>query len=1086
MPILSWLIAALIGVSLYAGIHFLLHHIHTQQHQARKNLHLFFSLMCFFIVGFMAAELFAYQAASQQAYVEAYRWRANFALLTFTFWSWFVYSYTGVGLRTLVWALSLYSFVQLIPNILLPYGEFFDALPEITNLTLPWGEQIVTHVVNKMNFYGALLWSSLLLQLGYSFYAAICQYRNGQHHQGLMLFLGMLVCSTFIGQTLLVRIGALDFIPLAQFGFPSLVLVVSVALHQESRQRIQRIASILDHVPAVVYMKDTNGKYLMVNREYEILFNTKNAEMLGNTDESMFNQETAAIYREKDLQVLAQKKIVEFDEQIKYSDEVKRTYHTVKFPLFDHHNKAYAVCGISTDITDKRKTKDKLTQSESKFRTLFEAASDAIFIIHEGKIIDCNPKALAIFRSPREKLVGQSLANFSATSQYDGRSSLEHAKEKLVAALKGEPQFFEWRYELQDGTAFDAEVTLNRIELDGKVCIQGIVRDITARRRADEALHSIARGVSGQSGDRIFQQLVVQLSMLFEAKYAFVGVLDKSNKRQVNVIALSADGNIIDNYNYLLDNTPCENVVGQRTCSYPDKVQDLFPKDSMLKDMGLISYIGSPLFDANNTAIGLIVVMDIKPMNDVARLTSVLEIFAARAGAELERVKAEEHIRSLAFNDYLTSLSNRAALHEYIIALLEQLKEKSLAGAMLLIDLDHFKTINDALSHDVGDQVLKLVADRLRKTVSEQDFVARIGGDEFIVIISREQQAPLGDLAGYIAEKIVTALSEPLHLGNRILNIGASVGIVLFPQQGETEVDIMRRADMALYQAKNKGRGIIQFYQSAMQKHADDRLQIERGLRHAIEKDELTLHYQPQLNINGELIGAEALLRWTHSKLGQVPPDRFIPIAEETGLIHAIGHWVFHEACRQYNDWVNSNIPFTGHISVNVSAWQFAAPGFVVSVINALADYHLRPDQIVLELTETALLKDVTDTRDKLSKLRAAGIQVALDDFGTGYSSLAYLKDMPMQILKIDRAFISELTEKNDHPLVETIIDMGQHMNLDIIAEGVETEMQRKILIELGCEVFQGYYFAKPLSATDFVSWLHEHDIQIRQAQQVQ
>jgi len=694
----------------------------------------------------------------------------------------------------------------------------------------------------------------------------------------------------------------------------------------------------------------------MVNREYEILFNTKNIEMLGNTDYNMFGKKIADTLKENDQQVFQQEKIVEFDEQVKYSDEVQRTYHTIKFPLFDNHNKVYAVCGISTDIT--------------------------------------------------------------------------------------------------------------------------------ARRRSDEALHSIARGVSGQSGDRIYQQMVVQLALLFEAKYAFIGVLDSNNKRQVNVIALSADGNIVDNFSYLLDGTPCENVVGQKTCAYPDKVQELFPRDIMLQDMGLVSYTGSPLFNTNNVAVGLIVVMDTKPMNDVARLTSVLEIFAARAGAEIERVKAEEHIRRLAFNDYLTGLSNRAALHDYIISLLKQLIDKQLAGAMLLIDLDHFKTINDALSHDVGDHVLKLVAERLCNTIGEEDFVARIGGDEFVVVISRKQEESIEELAGYIAEKIVNALCEPFKLDNRILNIGASVGIVLFPQQGKTELDIMRRADMALYQAKNKGRGIIQFYQSAMQKHADERLQIERGLRHAIEKDELTLHYQPQLNVSGELIGAEALLRWKHPTLGQVPPGRFIPVAEETGLIHAIGHWVFHEACRQYKDWQTNHIPFDGHISVNVSAWQFAAPGFVTSVINALADYHLRSEQIVLELTETALLKDVGDTRDKLSKLRAAGIQVALDDFGTGYSSLAYLKDMPMQILKIDRAFISELTESNAHPLVETIIDMGQHMNLNIIAEGVETEMQRKILIELGCEVFQGYYFSKPLSAGGFVDWLHEHDMQVKHAQQ--
>jgi len=1086
MPILSWLIAALIGVCLYAGIHFLLHHFHTQQQQIRKNLYLSFSLMCFTIVGFMAAELVAYQVASAQDYVLAYKWRAGFGLLTFTFWSWFVYNYSGIGSRTVVWLLSLYPFVQLIPNILRPYGEFFDILPVITTLTLPWGEKIVTHTINNMNFYGRLLWSSLLLQLGYSFYASIRQYNAGQHRQGLMLFLSMLVCSAFIGEALLVRMGMLNFIFLAQFGFPSLVLIMGLALHREFRQRIQCISSIINHVPAVVYLKDLKGKYLMVNHEYELLYNTKDADMVGQTDYDMLDKQDADVFRENDRQVLAQKQILEFDEQIKHSDKMSRTYHSIKFPLYDANGEAYAVCGISTDVTDKQKTKDKLTQSESKFRALFEAASDAILILYEGEIIDCNPKALALFRGSREDLIGSTPVDFSPQIQYDGHRSAEYAKEKLIAALNGEIQFFEWKHELQDGTVFDAEVTLNRIELEGKTCIQGIVRDITARRRADEALHSIARGVSGQSGVRIYPQMVIQLSQLFSARYAFIGMLDEQNKRQVNTVALSADGCIIDDFSYSLDGTPCENVVGKHTCSYPEKVQSLFPKDTMLQDMELVSYIGAPLFGSTNNAIGLIVVMDTKPMEDVERLTSVLEIFAARAGAELERVKAEEHIRRLAFNDYLTGLSNRAALHEYIVTMFKELKEKSLVGAMLLIDLDNFKTINDALSHDVGDHVLKLVAQRLRKTIGEQDFVARIGGDEFVVILGRDQQESLEDYASDIAQKVVNELSEPLHLDNRILNIGASVGVVLFPQQADTEVDIMRRADMALYQAKNKGRGIIQFYQPVMQERVDERLQIERGLRHAIEKNELRLHYQPQLNINGELIGVEALLRWTHPKLGQVAPDRFIPIAEETGLIHAIGDWVFHEACRQYKNWQKNNIPFSGHIAVNVSAWQFAAPGFITNVINALADYQLQPNQIVLELTETALLKDVGDTRDKLFKLREVGIQVALDDFGTGYSSLAYLKDMPMQILKIDRAFINELTDSDDHPLVETIIDMGQHMDLDVIAEGVETETQRKILIELGCEAFQGYYFSRPLSSNDFVNWLCEHDMQAKQAKQAQ
>ncbi|MCK4586487.1 MAG: EAL domain-containing protein, partial [Gammaproteobacteria bacterium] len=288
--------------------------------------------------------------------------------------------------------------------------------------------------------------------------------------------------------------------------------------------------------------------------------------------------------------------------------------------------------------------------------------------------------------------------------------------------------------------------------------------------------------------------------------------------------------------------------------------------------------------------------------------------------------------------------------------------------------------------------------------------------------------------------------------------------------------DILRHADMALHRAKNMGRGNIKFYEENLQKIVDERLQIEKGLRRAIELDELSLNFQPQTTIDGHMIGAEVLLRWNHPELGQVSPDRYIPVAEETGLIHAIGKWVLNEACLCLRTWQDNQIRFSGHLSVNVSAWQFANPEFVSLVTGILSVYNIKPHQVVLELTETALLYDIQETIDKLAQLQKHGIRIAIDDFGTGYSSLAYLKDMAMDILKIDKAFISELSRENEHPLVESIIAMGQHMNLEVIAEGVETEEQWNILRELGCETFQGYHVSHPLKETDFIKFLNKNN----------
>lgn len=430
-----------------------------------------------------------------------------------------------------------------------------------------------------------------------------------------------------------------------------------------------------------------------------------------------------------------------------------------------------------------------------------------------------------------------------------------------------------------------------------------------------------------------------------------------------------------------------------------------------------------------------------------------------------ERKQADDVIKNLAFYDHLTQLPNRRLLLDRLQQLVASLSRNDRHGALMFIDLDNFKTLNDTLGHDIGDLMLQQVATRLSSCVREDDTVARLGGDEFVVMLANlsSSKQDAGMQAEAVSEKVLASVTAAYDLAGHEYMISPSIGITLISDHEGTVEDLLRQADIAMYQAKAAGRNTVRFFDPQMQAVIHARAALEIDMREAVWRHEFVLYYQPQVDSGGRLLGAEALVRWQHPQRGMVSPAEFIPLAEECGLILPIGHWVLETACNQLVVWADD--PLTEHLSlaVNVSARQLSSPNFVTEVLALLRHTGANPARLKLELTEGLLLQNTEDVIEKMLVLKAHGVGFSLDDFGTGYSSLSYLKRLPLDQLKIDQSFVRDvLADPNDAAIACTIVALAQSLGLAVIAEGVETAEQRDFLAENGCHTYQGYFFGRP------------------------
>jgi PAS domain S-box-containing protein/diguanylate cyclase (GGDEF)-like protein len=717
---------------------------------------------------------------------------------------------------------------------------------------------------------------------------------------------------------------------------------------------------------------------------------------------------------------------------------------------FDAQQKPLKMSGLIHDITERKLAEIQLRQSEERYRATFDQA--AVGFVHtscDGRFLRCNRCFADYIGYSSEEIVG--LTILQITHPEDMTASME-VFERIVSGAAPTASF-EKRYLRKDGSSTWAKVTISmQRDAEGRALhMLSIVEDINARKQAEELLGVAmeALRVSEERYRTAFQTSLdaVNINRLSDGRYidcnqAFLDVSGYTREEvvgrtslELNIWADPRDRQTM--VNMVLQNSICRNFETQ----FRKKSGEIF--------WGQMS---ASVMEIDGADCILSITRNLSPAKD-----------------------AENTIRNLAFYDPLTGLPNRRLLFDRLHRSLSDNPSPPMSGgnrsqALLLIDLDHFRLLNETFGYQAGGQLLQEVARRIAACVTENDTVARAGGNEYGVLLDglSEVAEEAVAQAESAAERILTAVGLPYLLGKRECLLSASIGVTVFGNRRSSPDEILQQAVIALHQAKAAGGNTTRFFSPALQAAVNARAALDEDLRQAIKKEQFLLYYQPQVE-RGRLTGAEALLRWNHPRRGILPPGEFIPLAEETGLILPLGDWVLEAACAQIASWAGRGETADLEVAVNISALQFRQPDFVERVLAVLNRTGANPRKLNLELTESMLVENIEEVLTKMTELKSHGLRFSLDDFGTGYSSLAYLKRLPLDQLKIDLVFVRDmLVEASSGAIAQTILSLGRAMGLSVVAEGVETEEQRRFLADLGCHCFQGYLFSHPLPLGEF------------------
>ena len=712
----------------------------------------------------------------------------------------------------------------------------------------------------------------------------------------------------------------------------------------------------------------------------------------------------------------------------------------------DEQGNPLRMAGTLLDITDQVEREQRLMASEEKFAGLFQVSPDPICVTRQdnGQFIEVNPAFTQTFGWSADEVLGRNAEEIGLWAESSERARRieqvirDQALNNVAVVVNH-----------KNGQPLTCVISSRLIKVDSQTCSVTTLRDITQQQRAEAALKA-----SEEKFAKAFHSSpdAISISELQTGRYLEV------NDGFCRLTGYSA-GEVLGR------------TAGQIGFWADDKQHEMLVAE--LQQRERVHHREMLGRSKNGDLLTLEVSVEPITLNETDCL-----LLTARDVSQLKNAQAQ--IRHLAYHDPLTNLPNRALLMDRLSQQIALLKRHNLRGALLFLDLDHFKHINDSLGHPVGDTVLKIITARLAASVRLEDTVARLGGDEFVVLLSGLQgsREDVTEQVQDLADTLRQLLAEPMSLDGQRLQVTPSIGVALIPDHGSTPADLLKRADIALYRAKDSGRNTTQLFHTTMQKAASERLRMESDLRMALTRGELALHFQPQVDArDNRIVGAEVLLRWHHPLLGQQPPAQFIQVLEESGLILEVGNWILDEACdacsRMLQDLLIDAEDFS--LCVNISPRQFRQNDFVQRVRRSLDDYRLPYRMLKLEITEGIVIQNLEDTISKMRELKALGVGFAMDDFGTGYSSLTYLKRLPVDTLKIDQSFVRDApVDPNDAEIVRAIVAMARSLDLTVIAEGVELSEQLEFLERQGCFLYQGYLHSRPLPLGDFRAMLLE------------
>jgi diguanylate cyclase (GGDEF)-like protein/PAS domain S-box-containing protein len=841
----------------------------------------------------------------------------------------------------------------------------------------------------------------------------------------------------------------LQFAPVVMLVFPPATLMLGLIL-KDANDRIEterslrsasgRLRAIGNAIPDLLFVLDEDGRYVEILSGSATQLHAKADELRGRLMHEVLPKADADLFLAHVHSTLAAQATQTFEYDLPTRTGVVRHFEARLYPLEPLPGRRRAVVLLSRDITERHESQKRLQASEARFRDLLQNIPSMAVqgYAPDGTTVYWNAASERLYGYSAQEALGRNLLDLIVPE------SLREEAQGVIREMRvtgKAPAASELLLRDKNGgqvPVYSSHAIVDQGD-DSKVLFCFDI-DLSERKRTESELRIAAIAFEAQEG-----------MMVADAKHAILRV----NQAFTQITGFES-----------------KDVLGKTPDILSSGWHDEKFFAAMASELARSGRWEGEVWSRRKDGeiypqwLNITAVMDMggNVTNYVATFVDITH-----------RKAAEDQIRRLAFYDSLTGLPNRRLLMDRLNHAMATSARSGQHGALLFIDLDHFKTLNDTMGHDKGDLLLQQVGQRLMETVREEDTVARLGGDEFVVMLEGLGKTPVeaAAKATSLGEKVISVLNSAYQLAGAEYHSTPSIGVALFSGNDVVIDDLLKHADLAMYQAKNAGRNGMRFFDPQMQASVSQRAALEKDIRRGILLGQFLLFYQPQVNAGGDVVGAEALLRWAHPERGMVSPADFIPVAEESGHILSLGSWVLEAACAQLLVWASD--PVTEHLTlaVNVSARQFRQPDFADYVLGLLDYTGANPLRLKLELTESLLADNLEDVIVKMEALRARGVGFSLDDFGTGYSSLSYLKRLPLDQLKIDQSFVADvLTDPNDASIAQTIVALGRGLGLAVIAEGVETEAQRNFLLQAGCETYQGYLFSKPIPADQFERYI--------------